>query len=199
MPPPFDYRHAVLHYTTVFTTKLSGISAMVRCFIACVRQTLGRVGACSRRVTSHHRVIPPNYRGFSRWFAVLLRVWQTWGRAGACSRRVTSHHRVIPPNYRGFSRWFAVLSRVCAGRTAGASPRPTLLTGLSFGAMTDRRRRCRCSASGRGQFVARTWFLRVENFEHALFFANCPLCFCRAGACPRRVYRRTFGASLCRV
>ena len=125
LPPPFDYRHAVLHYTTVFTTKLSGISAMVRCFIACVRQTLGRVGACSRRVTSHHRVIPPNYRGFSRWFAVLLRVWQTWGRAGACSRRVTSHHRVIPPNYRGFSRWFAVLSHVCGKIGVGWGLAPT--------------------------------------------------------------------------
>jgi len=37
------------------------------------------------------------------------------------------------------------LSQVCAGRTAGVTPtqsrapRPTLLTGLSFGAMTDRR------------------------------------------------------------
>ena len=40
----------VLHHTTVFTAKLSGIFAMVRRFIAYVRQTSGRVGACPHRL-----------------------------------------------------------------------------------------------------------------------------------------------------
>ena len=70
-------------------------------------------------------------------------VRQIWGRAGAfatVSALLPSCYITppcLPPNYRGFSRSFAVLSWVCAGRTAGASPRPTLLTGLSFGLSRD--------------------------------------------------------------
>ena len=41
----------------------------------------------------------------------------------------------------------------------------------------DRRRRCRCSAGTRGQFVARTWGVLFAGIEYALFFANCPLCY----------------------
>jgi len=100
---------AVLHHTTVFTAKLSGISTMVRRFIACVRQTLGRAGACSRRVTSHHRVIPPNYRGFSRSFAVLSHVCGKigvgWGLAPTVlHRQIIVDFRDGSPFYRGCVR-----------------------------------------------------------------------------------------------
>ena len=59
-------------------------------------------------------------------------------------------------------------------------------TVLSRGTAPRTPKTLRCSASERGQFVARTRGAVFAGNEYALFFANCPLHTCRAGACPRR-------------
>ena len=66
------------------------------------------------------------------------------GRVGACPHLI--RHQYAWRFFVGCGRGFGGFIFLCEGRTAGASPRPTLFTGLSFGVMDDRRKRYRCSA-----------------------------------------------------
>ena len=111
--------------------------------------------------------LPPNYRVIS---AMVRRfIAGVCGSNGGSKPPPYTIDRLILWSYDRPPRGFAVLS-------LGTAPRPP--------------KTLRCSARCRGQFVARTWFLRVENFEHALFYANCPLlaCFGR-WLCPLIVFR----------
>ena len=151
-----------------------------------------------------HRVTPPNYRGFPRWFAVLSRVWQTWGRAGACSRRliIAMPCYITMPCYTAeLSGIFTMVRRFIAGvcgsnggsnadTVANAPPytidrlilwsydRPPKTLSL-FGWMSRAIRRPHMVSAARKIF-ARSFLCELPAFGSAL-----PTC--RAGACSRRV------------
>ena len=104
---------------------------------------------------------------------------------------LTPNYRVISAMVRRSYRGCVRVERRESRRHSRVRPRPTLLTDLSFGVMTDRRevlpfyrgglrhdrrRRCRCSAGGRGQFVISRKNCVCRDFVRpADFFANCPL------------------------
>ena len=186
MLPPLDYRHAVLPRHAVLSRRIIG--SPPRGFAVLLRGCAGRTAGASPRptlltVTPHCRVTPPcriitpNYRFTAE------RVCRFYHFGAMTDRREGL------PFYRG-GVWVKRRERT---RLCRRDPRPTLLTGLSFGAMTDRRRRCRCSAGRRGQFVLPRKNCVCFGFVRpAHFFANCPLCYT---AMP--LFTAACGRSLC--
>ena len=156
MPPPFDYHHAALHRYTALSRRIIGdFRDILPLYRECVRGEL-----CVHLIYFAHLHFRAGSSLFMGWFPAHPPAYYCALNIDTLSRGGAPR----PPN-AGDCATTAERGGVRRDRrTRGTAPRPP--------------KTLRCSASERGQFVARTWFLRVENFEHALFYANCPLLAC---------------------